>query len=105
MIPGLNMKQVDGNNPAQAWSQNAAGDIQLSNPADPANIEDRYLTSHSYWQPNFAGATVSALAPHTEGLLTWDRLQFKVPGGKGFSLWINRETGLLDRIEAASHGN
>jgi hypothetical protein len=24
MIPGLNMKQVDGNNPAQAWNQNAA---------------------------------------------------------------------------------
>jgi hypothetical protein len=33
--------------------------------------------------------------------LTWDRLQFRVPGGKGFSLWINRETGLLDRIEGS----
>lgn len=99
-IPALNIKQADGNGPTQAWHQDAAGDIQLSSSSDPANIDDRYLTSHSYWQPNFGGAAVTVLAPQTEGSATWDRLQFKVPGGKGFTLWINRETGLLDRVDA-----
>jgi hypothetical protein len=39
------------------------------------------------------------LAPQTEGSTTWDRLRFQVPGGTGFTLWINRQTGLLDRVE------
>ena len=100
-IPALNIKQADGNGITQSWHQNAEGDIQLSSPTDPVNIDDRYLTSHAYWQPNFGGATVTVLAPQTEGTVTWDRLQFKVPGGKGFTLSINRKTGLLDRIEGS----
>jgi Trypsin-like serine proteases, typically periplasmic, contain C-terminal PDZ domain len=86
----------------QAWHQNADGDIELSNASEPADVDDRYLTSHAYWQPKFSGAAVTVLAPQTQGWTTWDRLQFKVPGGKGFTLWINRETGLLDRIEGSS---
>ena len=101
-IPGLNIKQADGDDPAQAWHQDAAGDIQLSSPSEPADVDDRYLTSRAYWQPNFDGAAVTVLAPKTEGSVMWDRLQFKVPGGNGFTLWINRETGLLDRIEGSS---
>lgn len=42
---------------------------------------------------------VDVLAPQTEGSTTWDRLRFQVPGGSGFTLWINRQTGLLDRVE------
>jgi hypothetical protein len=101
-IPALNIKQANGDGPMQAWHQDAAGDIQLSSSSDPANIDDRYLTSHAYWQPNFGGAAITVLAPQTEGTTTWDRLQFKVPGGKGFTLWINQRTGLLDRIEGSS---
>jgi hypothetical protein len=98
-IPELNIKQADGNDPAQVWHQDAAGDIQLSSAADSVNIDDRYLTSRAYWQPNFGGAGVTVLAPQTQGSITWDRLQFRVPRGKGFTLWINRETGLLDRVD------
>ncbi len=100
-IPALAIKHADGNSTIHSWHQDAAGDIQLSNPADPVNIDDRYLTSHAYWQPNFGGASVTVLAPQTNGTITWDRLQFKVPGGKGFTLWINRKTGLLDRMEGS----
>jgi hypothetical protein len=85
----------------QNWDQDAAGDIQLSSSNDPVSIDDRYLTSHAYWRPGFGGAVVTVLAPRTQGSVTWDGLQFKVPGGKGFTLWINRETGLLDRIEGS----
>jgi len=65
-------------------------------------VDDRYLTSHAYWQPNFDGAAVTVLEPQTEGSNTWDGLKFHVPGGKGFTLWINRGTGLLARIEGSS---
>ena len=101
-IPALGIKQADGNDPAESWHQDAAGDIQLSSPSDPVNVDDRYLTRHAYWQPNFGGAIVTVLAPKTQSSVTWDLLQFKVPGGKGFTLWVNRATGLLDRIEGST---
>ena len=100
-ISALDIKQANGTAPIQNWSQNAAGDIQLSSPDDPVSIDDRYLTSRGYWRPNFGDAAVTVLAPHTEGSATWDLLQFKVPGGKGFTLWINRKTGLLERVEGS----
>jgi len=100
-ISALDVKQANGTDPMQNWSQDAAGDIQLSSSDDPVSIDDRYLTSRAYWRPDFGGAAVTALAPQTQGSVTWDLLQFKVPGGKGFTLWINRETGLLDRVEGS----
>jgi Aspartyl protease/PDZ domain len=98
-IQGLDVKQADGNGPTQSWHQDADGDIQLSNPGSPDIIDDRYLTSRAYWKPEFGGAAVTVLAPQTEGSTTWDRLRFQVPGGSGFTLWISRQTGLLDRVE------
>jgi predicted aspartyl protease len=98
-IGALDVKQADGNGPMQSWHQDADGDIQLSNPGSPDNIDDRYLTSRAYWRPEFGGAAVTVLAPQSEGSTTWDRLRFQVPGGSGFTLWINRQTGLLDRVE------
>jgi hypothetical protein len=98
-IPALDVKQADGDGPMQSWHQDADGDIQLSTPDSPANIDDRYLTSRAYWRPEFGGAAVTVLAPQTEGSTIWDRLRFQVPGGSGFALWINRQTGLLDRVQ------
>jgi hypothetical protein len=98
-IAALDVKQVDGNSPIQSWHRDANGDIQLSNPDIPDNIDDRYLTSRAYWRPEFGGASITLLAPKTEGSTTWDRLRFQVPGGSGFTLFISRQTGLLDRVE------
>jgi gag-polyprotein putative aspartyl protease/PDZ domain len=100
-ISALDIKQANATDPIQNWHQDSRGDIQLSPPDDPVSIDDRYLTSHAYWRPNFGGAAVTVLAPQTQGSTTWDGLQFKVPGGKGFTLWINRKTGLLDRMEGS----
>jgi Aspartyl protease/PDZ domain len=100
-ISSLGVKQANGTDQMQNWSQDAAGDIQLSSPDDPVSIDDRYLTSHAYWRPAFGGAAVTLLAPQRQGPVEWDGLRFKVPGGKGFTLWINRETGLLDRVEGS----
>lgn len=100
-IPALDIKQADGTDPIQNWHQDAAGDIQLSAPDDPVSIDDRYLTRRGYWRLDFGGAAVTVLAPQTQGSVTWDLLQFKVPGGKGFTLWINRKTGLLERVEGS----
>jgi len=98
-IPALDEKQADGDGPMQSWHEDANGDIQLSNLDSPDSIDDRYLTSRAYWRPEFGGAVVTVLAPQGEGSTTWDRLRFQVPGGSGFILWINRQTGLLDRVE------
>jgi Aspartyl protease/PDZ domain len=100
-ISALDIKQANGNDLMQNWHQDAAGDIQLFPPDDPVSIDDRYLTRRGYWRPDFGGAVVTVLAPQTQGSVTWDLLQFKVPGGKGFTLWINRETGLLERVEGS----
>src|SRR5277367_927572 len=80
-IRALDVKRADGNGPMQSWHQDADGDIQLSNPGSPDNIDDRYLTSRAYWRPAFGGAAVTVLAPQTEGSTAWDRLRFRVPGG------------------------
>lgn len=98
-IPALVVKEADGDGPLQSWHQDADGDIQLSNPDSPENIDDRYLTSRAYWRPEFDGATVVVSAPQSEGSTTWDRLRFQVPRGSGFTLWINRQTGMLDRVQ------
>jgi Aspartyl protease/PDZ domain len=98
-IRALDVKQADGDGPMQSWHQDADGDIQLSDLKSPANIDDRYLTRRAYWQPEFGGAAVTVLSPQNEGSITWDRLRFQVPGGSGFTLWINRQTGRLDRVE------
>src|SRR5260370_17472512 len=83
----------------EKWHQDSAGAIQLSPPDDTVSIDDGSLTSRGYWRPDFGGAAVTVLAPQTQGSATWDLLQFKVPGGKGFTLWINRKTGLLEGVE------
>lgn len=98
-IPALDVKQSDGDGPMHSWHQDANGDIQLSDPNSSDNIDDRYLTSRAYWLPDFGGAVVTMLTPRSEGSETWDRLRFQVPGGNGFTLWISRQTGLLERIE------
>jgi gag-polyprotein putative aspartyl protease/PDZ domain len=98
-ITALGVKQADGDGATQSWHQDANRDIQLSNRDSSDNIDDRYLTSRAYWRPDFGGAAITVLPPQSEGSATWDRLHFQVPGGSGFTLWINRQTGLLDRVE------
>lgn len=100
-ISALDIKQADGTDPIGNWHQDSAGDIQLSPPDDPVSTDDRYLTSRGYWTPDLGGAAVTVLAPKTQDSVTWDLLQFKVPRGKGFTLWINRKTGLLERVEGS----
>jgi hypothetical protein len=100
-ISALDIKEANGTDPIQNWHQDAAGDIQLLPPDDPVSVDDRYLTSRGYWRPDFGDAAVTVLAPQTQGSVTWDLLQFKVPGGRGFTLWINRKTGLLERVEGS----
>jgi predicted aspartyl protease len=101
-ISALDIKEANSTDPLQNWRRDAAGDIQLSPADDPVSIDDRYLTSRAYWRPHFGGATVTVLAPQTQSLITWDLLQFKVAHGKGFTLWINRKTGLLERVEGST---
>jgi hypothetical protein len=97
-IPDFGVKQADGTAPGSRWQQDAAGDVQLWPGGEPWQIDDLYITSLGYWRPNFGGAAVKVLDPATESGATYDRLQFQVPGGNGFTLWINHATHMIDRI-------
>ena len=101
-IPDAGVNQASGTEITQSWKQDDAGDIQLQLDGDPSRIDELYLTSHGYWRPNFGGAKVKVLASASEQGQSWDRLQFQVPGGHGFTLWINRRTHLIERSDQES---
>jgi predicted aspartyl protease len=101
-IPDTGVNQASGTEITQSWKQDDAGDIQLQVNEDPSHVDELYLTSHGYWRPNFGGAKVKVLEPASEQGQSWDRLQFQVPGGHGFTLWINRRTHLIERSDQES---
>ena len=98
-IPGLDLKRTGGQSAERSWHQDGNGDILLSDRDTPSDVDDRYLTRRGYWQPNFDGATVSVLPPGIERDRILDGVRFRVSGGAGFTLWINRTSGLLERID------
>jgi hypothetical protein len=101
-IPGVGVNHASGTEITQSWEQDDAGDIQLQLDSAPSRIDELYLTSRSYWRPGFGGANVKVIAPASEQGQSWDRLQFQVPGGRGFTLWINRRTHLIERSDQES---
>jgi Aspartyl protease len=85
--------------PVQSWEQDKAGDVLLTpGGKSPEDIDDLYVHRHGWWDPNFGGATVMLLPSQTDEGVTSDPLQFKVPGGNGFTLWVNRYDHHIDRI-------
>jgi predicted aspartyl protease len=97
-IPELGVHQGHGISPAGDWRQDDTGDIQLQQGRDPLEIDEFYLVSHGYWRPHFGGADVKLLSESTEQGTTYDRLEFHVPGGHGFTLWIDHSTHLIQRV-------
>ena len=97
-IPELGVHQANGSSPDGSWRQDDAGNIGLLSGGADWQIDDLYLTSRGYWRPNAGGATVTMLDPVTEADATYDRLQFQVPGGHGFTLWINQASHLIERV-------
>ena len=97
-IPALGVHQGHGISPSGDWRQDDAGDIQLEHSHDPLEVDEFYLASHGYWRPHFGGATVKILSEVIVEGTPYHRLEFHVPGGHGFTLWINRSTYLIQRI-------
>ncbi len=100
-IAALGIKQASGNDLHQGWEQNDNGDVQLLKADDPTSIDDRYLTSHAYWQKGFGGADIALLASRQDAQTLLDGLQVRVPGGKGFTMWFAHKTGLLASVEGS----
>lgn len=103
-IPELGVHQAHGVDPKTIWQQDDAGDIRLLPNGIDWQIDDLYLTGRGYWRPNFGGAKVTVLDPTTDQGSTYDRLQFQVPGGRGFTMWIDQKTHLIERVENSSSG-
>lgn len=85
--------------PIQNWEQDNSGDVALTpGGKHPGDIDDLYVHRNGWWQPNFGGASVTLLSPANENGVTYDRLQCKVPGGNGITLWIDRNAHHIERI-------
>ncbi|MBW4040264.1 MAG: PDZ domain-containing protein [Acidobacteria bacterium] len=98
-IPAFHYIRGNATRPHEDWEQDYLGYVQLKpGGKDPSEIDDLYITSNGWWSPHFGGASVSLLQPATDNGKTYDLLQFKVPGGSGFTLWINRRAHQIDRI-------
>jgi len=97
----LDGRQVDhhADTPTQDWEQDEHGNILLTPGGKlPEDIDDLYIHRNGWWEPSFGGAAVMALPPVVEDGVTYDRIVFKVPGGKGFTLWIDRNAHHIARI-------
>jgi predicted aspartyl protease len=97
-VPELGVHQAYGVSPERIWRQGDEGYISLLPPEDSSQVDELYLVRHDYWQPDFGGATVRVLDATTENGVTFDRLQFQVPGGRGFTLWVNRANHFTERV-------
>jgi hypothetical protein len=92
--------------PIQNWEQDNSGDVALTpGGKQPGDIDDLYVHRNGWWQPDFGGASVTLLSPTTEDGVTYDRLQCKVPGGNGITLWIDRKTHHIERIARGDSRN
>ncbi len=107
---GANVDQVDleglgrvdhhADMPLQNWEQDKAGDVLLTpGGKEPGDIDDLYIHRNGWWEPGFGGAPITLLPSRTEGGVTYDVLRCTVPGGAGFTLWIDRSAHTVDRIE------
>lgn len=98
-IPDLGVHQGHGGSPEGAWQRDDEGYISLRPHGDEWQVDDLYLTRRAYWQPNFGGATARVLESVTENeTVTFDRVEFEVPGGHGFTLWVNHANHLIERV-------
>jgi hypothetical protein len=98
-LQGLGRVENHADMPTSDWAQDDAGDVLLTpGGKEPWDIDDLYVHRNAWWQPNFGGASITLLPPVTEDGVTYDLLQCKVPGGSGFTLWIDRTAHHIDRI-------
>ena len=98
-LQGVGRVEDHADTPTQDWEQDSAGDVALSpGGKQPGDIDDLYIHRNGWWQPGFGGAAVTLLPPATADGGTYDLIACKVPGGHGFTLWIDRRAHHIARI-------
>jgi hypothetical protein len=98
-LEGIGQVDHHANMPVQSWEQDKAGDVLLTpGGKSPGDIDDLYIHRHGWWEPNFGGAAVTLLPSQTDEDVTYDALEVRVPGGSGFTLWIDRSAHSIKRI-------
>lgn len=98
-LQGLGRVENHADMPMQNWEQDKAGEVLLTpGGKEPGDIDDLYMHRNGWWEPNFGGATIKLLPPATADSVLYDLLQCRVPGGYGFTLWVDRSAHHIDRI-------
>lgn len=98
-LQGIGQVDHHADMPVQSWAQDKAGDVLLTpGGKSPGDIDDLYIHRHGWWEPHFGGATITLLPSQTDKAITYEALEVRVPGGNGFTLWIDRTAHSIARI-------
>jgi hypothetical protein len=98
-LEGIGRVDSHAGMPVQNWEQDKAGDVLLTpGGKTPGDIDDLYIHRNGWWEPSFGGAVITLLPSQTAEGIAYDLLRCTVPGGNGFTLWINRSAHSIDRI-------
>ena len=83
----------------QSWTLDQNGDLALHPGAksDADGMTEMYLARRGYWRRDFDGAEVTTGTPVVERGVTYERIEVTPQKARSVTLWINRETHLLDR--------
>lgn len=83
-----------------AWTQDASGQ-PLAQGSDDARLgaaDEAYRRAVAYWYPERWPAEIASLGPRAESGRAFDVLRITPRGGRPFEVWIDRASGLFDRV-------
>ena len=81
-LEGIGQVDYRANMPTQSWERDKAGDVLLKPGGKvPGDIDDFYIHRRGWWRPKFGDAVVTLLPRKSDQGVTYDALEFRVPGG------------------------
>jgi Aspartyl protease/PDZ domain len=83
-----------------AWTQDASGQ-PIAEEGDDARLgaaDEAYRRAVAYWYPERWPAEIAVLGPRAESGRDFDVLRITPRGGRPFEVWIDRASGLFDRV-------
>ncbi len=83
-----------------AWERDPSGTVTTQEGGEQRElaVNEGYRRANLWWQPEFAGATVSAEPAANDNGTSYDVLSVTPKGGKNFTAWFDTKSHLLSRI-------
>jgi hypothetical protein len=83
-----------------AWQQDTSGQVQRQDSQGDreGTVSDSYRRRLAHWYPQRWPAEMADLGETTEGSRRFQRIGIQPEGGRRFVVWIDHESGLIDRF-------